>query len=278
MITNKQKLTLCILSIVALFIAVMAILPFSIIVSRFGLTIENGNIIELILKLIIFPIGIIGVSIYPIILRRRNYYEQLDVSVATSKMSFAPFAMYVSAIFGWIGGIIYASVSYSETKYLVLISLLWSISVVILFVFGIFTKFLHKLTAKQMLLTNILVAILFIGGLVACFFIYKSLPEIGKIRENNAFLMMLLYVSMFMISILFIWKSIFTDETTFVVLEKDESFTEEEVEEIIAADIDATIQQDFEEYYINNRGVYIQKLKAMENKKDINVEENNYEK
>lgn len=278
MITNKQKLILCILSIVALFIAVMAILPFSIIVSRFGLTIENGNIIELILKLIIFPIGIIGVSIYPIILRRRNYYEQLDVSVATSKMSFAPFAMYVSAIFGWIGGIIYASVSYSETKYLVLISLLWSISVVILFVFGIFTKFLHKLTGKQMLLTNILVAILFIGGLVACFFIYKSLPEIGKIRENNAFLMMLLYVSMFMISILFIWKSIFTDETTFVVLEKDESFTEEEVEEIIAADIDATIQQDFEEYYINNRGVYIQKLKAMENKKDIDVEENNYEK
>ena len=120
LITNKQKICLCILNFVSVFLAVMVILPFSVLVKRLGFPVGNINTVELILKFIVLPICVIGVSVYPMIIRRRNYYEQLDVASAPTKMIFIPFAMYASSLLGWIGGVIYASVSYYDTKYLVI--------------------------------------------------------------------------------------------------------------------------------------------------------------
>lgn len=265
MITNKQKIVLCLLSLIATFIAVIVVLPFNVLFSRLGIASENVQTIELLCKFVVIPLIVIGVSIYPILLRRSNYYTQLDVSVSATKMSFIPSAMYLSALTGWIGGVMYASVSHTNTLYLIQLSALWSFSVIIMFFFGIFTKWLHRLTGKQMLLANILNLLLVIVGIIICFLVYKSLPVVQEIQENNAFLKMLLYVCMFMFSLLFLWQAIFSEETTPVVLENGEEFTEEEKEEIIVDLVDVEIQSNFDKYYLINKGKYLEELKEKNN-------------
>ena len=77
MITNKQKIVLCLLSLIATFIAVIVVLPFNVLFSRLGIASENVQTIELLCKFVVIPLIVIGVSIYPILLRRSNYYTQL---------------------------------------------------------------------------------------------------------------------------------------------------------------------------------------------------------
>ena len=74
---------------------------------------------------------------------------------------------------------------------------------------------------------------------------------------------------LFIISMVFLWKTIFADRTEPVVLEKNEEFIDEEVVEIITADIDLETQYDFEEYYENNRGKFIEEIKAKESEKNV---------
>lgn len=269
LITNKQKICLCILNFVSVFLAVMVILPFSVLAKRLGFPVGNINTVELILKFIVLPICVIGVSVYPMIIRRRNYYEQLDVASAPTKMIFIPFAMYASSLLGWIGGVIYASVSYSDTKYLIIISLVWCLSVILFFIFGVFTKWLNKLTGKQMIIILIVTLILFIIELVSCYMIYKNIPAIGEVKESNAFLMIILYLMLFILSMLILWKSIFGNEAVPVVLEKNQEFMEEEIIEIISADIETETQIDFEDYYELHRGEYIEELQAKDSEQNM---------
>lgn len=265
MITNKQKIVLSLLSLIATFIAVIVILPFNVLFSRLGIVSENVQAIELLCKFVVIPLIVIGVSVYPILLRRDNYYTQLEVSVSATKMSFIPAAMYLSALTGWVGGVMYASVPHTSTIYLIQLSILWSSSVIIIFLFGIYTKWLHRLTGKQMLLANILNLILVICGIVICYLVYKYLPVVQDIQENNAFLKMLLYVCMFMFSLLFLWQSIFSEQSTPIVLEKGEEFTEEEKEEIIVDLVENEIQSNFDQYYIINKGKYLEELQEEKN-------------
>lgn len=269
MITNKQKISLCIINFISLFLAIMAILPFSILADRLGFTVGNINNIEIIFKFIILPICIIGMSIYPMVLRKNNYYEQLDISVGTTKMTLMPIAMYGSSLLGWVGGVIYASISYLDSNYLFEITMVWCISVIAFCILGIFTKWMNTLTRKQMLFTYIFTIILFIVDIVSCFILYNELPTIGDVKENNAFLMIILYMCLFIISMVFLWKTIFADRTEPVVLEKNEEFIDEEVVEIITADIDLETKYDFEEYYENNRGKFIEEIKAKESEKNV---------
>jgi len=264
MITNKHKLILGLLSLISTFVAVIVILPFNVLFDRLGIVSKNMQLIELIIKLIIIPLIVVGLSVYPVLLRRNNYYTQLDVSVSATKMSFIPAAMYFSAITGWIGGVIHASISPLDTKYLILVSVLWSSSVIVMVLFGIFTKWIHNLTGKQMLLANVLSLIVLIMTTTLCFMIHKSLPTIVGVSENNAFLQILLFVCMFMVSLLSLCKSIFSDQSERVVLEKDEYFTEEEISELIIESLDIEIQDCFDQYIMENKGKYIENMLSEE--------------
>ena len=70
---------------------------------------------------------------------------------------------------------------------------------------------------------------------------------------------------MFMFSLLFLWQSIFSEQSTPIVLEKGEEFTEEEKEEIIVDLVENEIQSNFDQYYIINKGKYLEELQEEKN-------------
>ena len=66
--------------------------------------------------------------------------------------------------------------------------------VVALIIKKVGTKWLNKLTGKQMIIIFVVTLILFIIELVSCYMIYKNIPAIGEVKESNAFLMIILYL------------------------------------------------------------------------------------
>ena len=120
-----------------------------------------------------------------------------------------------------------------------------------------------------MIIISVLTLILFIIELISCYMIYRNIQVIGEAREENAFLMILLYVLLFILSMLILWKSIFGNESAPVVLEKNQEFMEEEIIEIISADIEIETQLDFEDYYELHRGDYIEELQAKDNEQNM---------
>ena len=61
--------------------------------------------------------------------------------------------------------------------------------------------------------------------------------------------------------LLFLWKTIYSEETTVVVLEKDEEFTEEEKQLMVADIIEQEVLNDFTLYYEKNIGIHFEELK-----------------
>ena len=68
MITNKQKIVLCLSSLIATFIAVIVVLPFNVLFSRLGIASENVQTIELLLDM------------------AKDIYSQLQTDVSVSMM------------------------------------------------------------------------------------------------------------------------------------------------------------------------------------------------
>ena len=265
MITNKQKIVFSILGFVAAFIGIIAILPFEILLNRLGVKIINIEGLELVIKFIVLPVLAILMSLYGMKIRKDNYYEQLDLSVGAIKMGYIPLATYLAGLLGWISGVIYASIPYDENMIaLIQIMAAWGGSAFLIFLFGIYTNWLYKLNAKGFLITNIIFIACSVLTMVGVFFIYKNIPEVVVPTENNAFMEMLVYTIGFFAMILFLWKSLFSNQNTPVVLGKDEKFTDEEEAELIIAQVDEDVQIQFEDYYAANVGSYIEELLELE--------------
>ena len=265
MITNKQKIVFSILGFVAAFIGIIAILPFEILLNRLGVKVINIEGLELVIKFIVLPVLAILMSLYGMKIRKDNYYEQLDLSVGAIKMGYIPLATYLAGLLGWISGVIYASIPYDENMIaLIQIMAAWGGSAFLIFLFGIYTNWLYKLNAKGFLITNIIFIACSVLTMVGVFFIYKNIPEVVVPTENNAFMEMLVYTIGFFAMILFLWKSLFSNQNTPVVLGKDEKFTDEEEAELIIAQVDEDVQIQFEDYYAANVGSYIEELLELE--------------
>lgn len=265
MITNKQKIVFSILGFVAAFIGIIAILPFEILLNRLGVKVNNIEGLELVIKFIVLPVFAILMSLYGMKIRKDNYYEQLDLSVGAIKMGYIPLATYLAGLLGWISGVIYASIPYDENMIaLIQIMAAWGGSAFLIFLFGIYTNWLYKLNAKGFLITNIIFIACSVLTMVGVFFIYKNIPEVVVPTENNAFMEMLVYTIGFFAMILFLWKSLFSNQNTPVVLGKDEKFTDEEEAELIIAQVDEDVQIQFEDYYAANVGSYIEELLELE--------------
>ena len=112
MLTNKQKIFFSIFSFVSVLVAILTVLPFDILVDRLKIQTDKTMIIELTYKLICLPLISIGISICAMIIRKKIYNEQLDVSVATIKMSYMPIAIYLGGLLAWFGGVLFASTPY----------------------------------------------------------------------------------------------------------------------------------------------------------------------
>ena len=265
MITNKQKIVFSILGFVAAFIGIIAILPFEILLNRLGVKVNNIEGLELVIKFIVLPVLAILMSLYGMKIRKDNYYEQLDLSVGAIKMGYIPLATYLAGLLGWISGVIYASIPYDQNMIaLIQIMAAWGGSAFLIFLFGIYTNWLYKLNAKGFLITNIIFIACSVLTMVGVFFIYKNIPEVVVPTENNAFMEMLVYTIGFFAMILFLWKSLFSNQNTPVVLGKDEKFTDEEEAELIIAQVDEDVQIQFEDYYAANVGSYIEELLELE--------------
>lgn len=265
MITNKQKIVFSFLGFIAAFMGIIAVLPFEILFYRLGIKVTNVEGLELVTKFIVLPVIAVLLSLYGMKVTKDNYYEQLDLSVAAVKMGYIPLASYVCGILGWISGVIYASLPYAENM-LALIQIIaaWGGSAVLIFLFGIYTGWLNRMSAKGFLLTNIVFIACSILIIVGSFLIYKNIPEVIVPSENNAFMEMLVYTIGFFAMILFLWKSIFSNESTPIVLGADEKFTDEEEAELIIAMVDEDVQIQFEDYYAENIGSYIEELLELE--------------
>ncbi len=274
MITNKQKMQFCVLGFVAALLAVFALLPFEILFNRVGIKLDNVKSLELIVKFAVMPLIVFIISLFSMRVRNDNYYTQVDVSITSIRMSYIPLAMYVSGLIGWLGECIYSSIPYAQ-DILALICLmsLWGGSIFIIVLFGVFNGWLYKLDAKKVLTINILFSIFSVLLIFGSFLVYKKIPEVGSIDENNAFLTMLLYVCLYFVMLLFLWKAIYSDQKTPVVLAKDEKFTEEEEEIIIVSVVEEEIQTKFDDYYDNNRGSFIEKILLEEENESESIDE-----
>ena len=261
MLTNKQKIFFSIFSFVSVLVAILTVLPFDILVDRLNIQTGNTMRIELIYKLICLPLISIGISICVMIIRKKIYNEQLDVSVAAIKMSYIPLATYLGGLLAWFGGVLHSSTPFeTDISSLFMITISWIMSAVIIFMFGIFLVWQYKLPSKQFTVINILYLICAIGIIIGVFFGIKNIETIEQIEMENAYVKLVLLISVFAVVLVFFWKSLASDDVVPVVLSKGEEFTEEEKEILIISKIDEDISVKFEGYYIENKTKYFDKI------------------
>lgn len=229
--TNKQKIILSAFGFVAAFVAIMVVLPFNILFDRMKINVNDIKGIELVFKFIIFPLIIVLLSLF--VLKHRNEkFKTNYVQSSLIKMTYAPVTMYISGLLAWIGGVVaYASKTYyNNTSALLIIVAAWSISLIFIAIFGIYTKWIYKLSYDQIKIVDaIYYAISFII-MVASFIIYINYNENVEQYEFDVFLEILVYVIMFFIIMLFIWKEIYSEKKVYIISSeyKDENTIYEE--------------------------------------------------
>ncbi len=261
MLTNKQKIVFSVFSFVSILVAILVVLPFDILVDRLNLQVENILTIELIYKLICLPLISIGITICAMVIRKKIYNEQLDVSVAAIKMSYMPVAVYLGSLLAWFGGVLHSSTPFETDIYsLFMITFSWILSAVIIFMFGVFLMWQYKLSSKKFTIINIIYLICTVGIIVGVFLGIKDIKTIEPIKMENAYVKLVLFISVYAIVLVCYWKSLASEDVMPVVLSKDEEFTEEEKEILIISKIDEDISEKFEGYYIENKTKYFDRI------------------
>lgn len=265
MIKNKQKVIFAVMGIIAAFLSLIAVMPFQLLASKFGCEIKNLEGIELIVKLIVLPVVIALMCIYAGKVRTTNYYMQTKVSVAAIKMTYAPAVMYLVGLLAWICGAIYMKGAY-KTSLLHGLALLLAVSgaFFIYVVFGLFTGWLKKLSNNGFKVINVLFTIMSLA-VVGCVYIAYLKVSSAKVLPTSLTLFELCVCTVaFGLILLATWKAIYGNATTKVVLDKGETFSSEEVEYIIAGDVNEDLKVKFEEYYEKGKGTFVKAQKEVE--------------
>ena len=262
MITNQHKKMFSITSFIIVLFGLFAVLPLEVLLGRTTLEVKNIEIMELILKFIVLPILVILLTLYFIRVRCKIQNEQTNLPVSLIKMCYLPIAIYISGLLGWIGGVIYASIPFAENMIALLcIILAWVLSALLIILFGIYTDWLNNQSKKKFNISNIVYIVVAVLIIVGLFFGYKKVGVVEKITEINAFVQLAIYILAYFVMLLFLWKTIYSEETTVVVLEKDEEFTEEEKQLMVADIIEQEVLNDFTLYYEKNIGIHFEELK-----------------
>ena len=269
MITNRQKTVFSAISFLAIVLGIFTVLPLEILFARMGIETKHVELIELIIKLIILPVIAIGMSVYFMKMRNDMQKEQTDVAVSVIKMCYVPVAIYISGLLGWLGGVIYSSISFSENMpALICIIIAWSASALLIILFGVYTDWLNNVTKKGTLISNIVFLVSAVIVVVVVFLGYKKIELVKTPTELNSFVQLAVYLLAFFAMLLFLWKSIYVEESAPIALDKDEEFTEEEKSTIVRSIIEEEVLNEFDLYYEINKGKYLEEAKAIQNNQD----------
>lgn len=240
MSTNKQKSILCIFGFIAVFVAILVILPFNILFQRVNINFDNIKGIELIFKFILFPLIIIFMSTFVLKLRNESLRSNY-IQTSLIKMTYVPITMYISGLLAWIGGLVYALENYITNSYALLtIIIVWSLSFIIIVFFGVYTKWLHRLSYEQIKVVDIVYFILMLLLMVSSFVIYYNLTDIKEETEADVFIKASIYIVMFFVILLFVWKDIYSESQIYVVSSKynDNNLIYKEVVKEVNLDFD----------------------------------------
>lgn len=277
MITNKQKFIFSILSIGSALLGIIAIVPFKILCNRLGIDSVNIDVFELITKLLILPIIIALVCIYGNKVRVDNYNEQTKVSIAAIKMTYAPAVIYLTGLLAWAVGVVYMSGALrASVKATLAVVVFLGGALVYNILFGLFTHWLYKLSNNAIRLVNGIFALISILAVLAVFVTYQGAPIIKTLPGKWAMFEMFVCTCAFGFTLLTICKAVFGNEGVKVVLDRGETFTDEEVELIISSEVQEDINVKFEEYYQKGKGSFVEEkveLEEIQPEEEIQVEE-----
>lgn len=244
--TNKQKIILCTFGFVAAFVALMVVLPFNVLFERININFDNIKGIELIFKFIIFPLIIIFMSVFVLKLRNSNLNNNY-VKTSLLKMAYVPITMYISGLLAWIGGVVYALEVHIANSYALLtIIVVWSISFIIVVLFGIYTKWLHHLSYEQIKVIDIVYFIITFIIMVLCFAIYYNINDVKVENEADVFIKISIYIIMYFVILLFVWKDIYSEKQIYIISSKHNDET------IIYKEAIKNVNIDFNNYNLAN--------------------------
>lgn len=246
--TNKQKIILCTFGFVAAFVAIMVVLPFNILFEKIKINVDDIKGIELSFKFIIFPLIILFLSLFVLKLRNDNMKSNFS-NTSLIKMSYVPVTMYTSGMLAWIGGVVaYGSKTYyNNTSALLIMVIVWSFSVIITMFFGVYTKWIQKMSYEQIRIIDIVYYSLSFIIMVLSSAIFSKYNEEVEQYEYGVFFEILVYVIIFFIIMLFAWKDIFSEEKVYIVSSKykdENKIYEEAVKEV---------KNDFNNYNITKK-------------------------
>lgn len=278
MITKKQKNIVALYGFICVFLGILALIPMAILLEKVGIKTNDVTTLELILKFIVYPIIALVISIYFMNLRKKEFYEQIDLSTSIIKMSYIPLAIYTSGLLGWSGGVLYASIPFNESIYSLMgIIMMWSLSAFTIIFLGIFTKWSYNLENKKVLIVNIIFIVLSIILIVLLFVSYKKIGEVKIPTDVNTFVQAVVYVCAYFIILLFLWKSIYGEETVMITLSEDEELSDVEKKEIAMYEVEQNIQLQLLEYSVSkqNKNEVIEEKQNNEKEESTNEEEQN---
>lgn len=262
MIKNKQKIIFAVLGVIATLFGLIAIMPFKLVTLRLGIEIQSVEGIELIAKLIILPLFVAIMSIYAGKIRTNNYYMQTKISVAAIKMTYAPAVIYLIGLLAWIVGAVYMKGAYT-TSFLHGLTLLLSVcgAFFIFIIFGVCTQWIHKLSNNGVKAVNWLFTAMSVGIIGCVYVAYQKVSDAKTLTRSLTLLELFVCVCAFALIVLSTWKAIYGNATTKVVLDKGETFSDEENDYIISGDVTEDLNVKFEEFYEKGKGTFVEKQK-----------------
>lgn len=270
MITKKQKLTFLILCIVSIFCGLLAIVPFTTLFNRLGLTIESVKSFELVVKLIDLPVIISIFCIYAFSVLNKQLKEQTKYDVAAVKMTFVPAVLYLVGLLAWIVGIVYASGSLRVSSKATFGVVAFICAALVLYLlFALFTEWLYKLPVKAFKIISIVFATLFVLIDVVVFVAYNNITTIKVLPSKWALLEMIVCLLGFILVTLSTVKLIYQGREETITLGKNDKFSEKQEMEIIDRDVLDKLHNEFVAYYEQGKGTFVEKEETNDSEQQL---------